>query len=184
VELSARQQGGTHSEVRFGPAPQRTGHRSSPQDDLQGCSRIRRGVPPGRTGRIAMLQEDTFRFVVSRSWLKASRPLLRRRGLGWDTRWARDPALTDGPGRNRCDGISSPIWAWRFCLARGKPRAAEVAIRHASSFCGRPYPGRSREAHRVWRSERASLGWDGDQPGRPREARRVSGDRACMAALS
>jgi hypothetical protein len=46
----------------------------------QGCSRIRREIPSGRTGRIALSSECSYRFVVCMFRVMASRPSLSGRG--------------------------------------------------------------------------------------------------------
>lgn len=110
--------------------------------------------------------------------------LLRRMELGLEVGGG---CATPSPStpQTETDVMASPHpnQAWRGRLARGRPRATKAVMRHASSFCRRPYPGRLREAHRVRRLERASSAGTENQRGQPHEARRVRGDRACMAVL-
>lgn len=76
--------------------------------------------------------------------------LLRRMELGLEVGGG---CATPSPStpQTETDVMASPHpnQAWRGRLARGRPRATKAVMRHASSFCRRPYPGRLREAHRV-----------------------------------
>lgn len=52
-----------------------------------GCSRVRREIPSGRTGRIALSSECSYRFVDCRSRVTASSPSRSGRGARCARRW-------------------------------------------------------------------------------------------------
>jgi len=82
--------------------------RTSPAGDTpwmgrasQGCSRVRREVPSGRTGRIALSSECSFRIVVCMSRVMASRSSLSGRGARYERRQRVSTRSTAGDGPKR-----------------------------------------------------------------------------------
>jgi len=121
----------------------------------QGCSRVRREIPSGRTGRIALSSECSYRFVVCMSRVMASRPSLSGRGARAGTRTEGvDALLVRMHVRKGCGShpknpkAKTSEWvavtASRHFFREG---AGKLACRRDSARervrC-RPYPGRHR----------------------------------------
>jgi hypothetical protein len=113
----------------------------------QGCSRVRRDIPPGRTGRIALSSECSYRFVVCMSRVMASRSSRSGRGA----RCARGKRVVDALLRPtaRRNGCGTPNKTQGQNLGMGAVTAffsrRESACRRDSArecVLRRPYPGR------------------------------------------
>jgi len=113
-----------HVSLRSDREGQVAAMRKSPAGDTpsmgratQGCSRVRREVPSGRTGRIALSSECSYRIVVCRSRVMASRSSLSGRGA----RYARRQKVA-----TRSSAPGGPKWMRQLTLQSSRAKTPDI----------------------------------------------------------